>query len=286
MKYKNYFIFIITIIIIFIFINYLFLYKDKLLKNPHKYSLNEHGFALYKNILDDNEINLIKKLSNDTNYKKIKEIILNNKKIILLKNQTTNKDYIFQDYIYIIKKSSVHTCHRDNNGQFFNKNQKYPSYTMLIYLEDMDKCLGVIPKSHINYYYNSINIFDNVQNIVCNKGDVIIFNANLIHVGTMNKNDDNLRIQLKITHKDDIKNLIYFQNYNKILNEDNKLPKLLRKAQKKITCTFPIMSNLAQKDIIKSSRGSDNGDKISYSQKIYSYLVSGNKNFYDLPNAF
>jgi len=286
MKYKNYFIIIIFAIIIIILVNYLFLYKDKLLKNAHQYSLQKDGFCLYKNILDNYQINLLKKLSYDNNYKKIKEIILNNKKIIMLKDKVINKDYIFQDYIYIIKKSSIHTCHRDNNGDFFNKNQKYPSYTMIIYLEDMEKCLGVIPKSHINYYSNSINIFDNLQNIICNKSDIIIFNANLIHVGTMNKKDDNLRIQLKITHKDDIINIPYFQNYNKILNQHNKIPKSIRKAQKRITCAFPILSNFTQKNIIKSSRGSDNGANISLSQKIYSYLISGNSNFYDLPNAF
>lgn len=286
MKYKNYVIIIIFAIIIIILVNYLFLYKDKLLKNAHQYSLQKDGFCLYKNILDNYQINLLKKLSYDNNYKKIKEIILNNKKIIMLKDKVIHKDYIFQDYIYIIKKSSIHTCHRDNNGDFFNKNQKYPSYTMLIYLEDMEKCLGVIPKSHINYYSNSINIFDNLQNIICNKSDIIIFNANLIHVGTMNKKDDNLRIQLKITHKDDIINIPYFQNYNKILNQDNKIPKSIRKAQKRLTCAFPILSNFTQKNIIKSSRGSDNGANISLSQKIYSYLISGNSNFYDLPNAF
>ena len=64
------------------------------------------------------------------------------------------------DYIWMIMKSNVHICDRDNNGLFFNKNQKYDSYTILFYLEDMDSCLDVIPKSHLSKYKNLINLTD------------------------------------------------------------------------------------------------------------------------------
>jgi hypothetical protein len=195
-------------------------------------------------------------------------------------------DYVFQDYIWIIKKSSVHTCHRDNNGDFFNEGQKHPSYTLLIYLEDMDKCLGVIPESHKDkdsYFFNFTN---SVMNVLCNKGDAILFNANLIHVGTINDKDDNLRIQLKVTHKDDVERIMYYQNFNKILNKDNILPRYLRKAQKNLSCMFPGISNLTQSENIRSSRGSDNGIDIGISQQLFSYLFYGSADFYDLPNAF
>jgi len=229
-------------------------------------------------------------------YKKIKDTLLNNQELIALKNATTNDQYVFQDYIWIIEKSSVHTCHRDNNGDFFNENQKHPSYTALVYLEDMGKCLGVMTESHKDLYANSVNFTDTVKNILCNKGDVIIFNANLIHVGTINtskdsKNnwntkDDNLRIQLKITHKDDIQNIMYYEDFNKVLNQDNTLPLSLRLAQKRLSCMFPILSNLTQQENIRTARGSDNGIEVGIPQQIFSYFFYGNKDFYNLPNAF
>ena len=62
---------------------------------------------------------------------------MNNKKINKLIKKYTNNEYIFQDYVFIIKRSSIHTCHRDSNGDFFNADQKYPSYTILFFLEDI-----------------------------------------------------------------------------------------------------------------------------------------------------
>jgi hypothetical protein len=181
----------------------------------------------------------------------------------------------------------VHTCHRDNNGDFFNQGQKYPSYTMLTYLEDMDECLGVIPGSHKVKNSFGINLTDKIRNLKCNKGDIIIFNANLIHVGILNPDkEDNLRIQMKISHKEDIDVLKYYENYNKVLNKSNNVPHLAKHIQKNFSCMFPILSDLTQKDNINSARGSDNGAEISLAQKIFSYFFYSDSKFYDLPNAF
>jgi hypothetical protein len=292
MKQKYYIIWVLVSVLILIFcVNYFILYKDQTIKNGHIYNLERDGFCLYKNILNDSEINTLKTLCIQKQYKKTKETILTNQKLTALKNTATNDQYVFQDYIWIIQKSSVHTCHRDNNGDFFNKNQKHPSYTVLVYLEDMEKCLGVMPGSHKDFYANSININDTVKNILCNKGDVIIFNANLIHVGTMNtkngkSSDDNLRIQLKLTHKDDIQHISYYQNFNKVLNQDNTLPWELKRTQKRISCMFPGLSNLTQQENIRTARGSDNGVDIGLPQQMFSYIFYGKKDFYNLPNAF
>ena len=146
----------------------------------------------------------------------------------------------------------------------------------------MDKCLGVIPKSHKSLDNNKFNLFDQVDNIVCNKGDIILFNANLIHVGVISDND-HLRIQMKLTHPDDIETLSYYQNFNKI---ENKVPHFIKKIQKNFTCSIPVISDLSQQVNIQSARGSDNGVKIPFLQKAFSYLFYGNTKFYDLPNAF
>ena len=99
-------------------VNYFILYKERTIANGHKYSLNRDGFCLYKNVLNNGEIAILKQLCIDKNYKTAKELVLHNSKLIDLKNRICGEDYVFQDYIWIIQKSTVHTCHRDNNGDF------------------------------------------------------------------------------------------------------------------------------------------------------------------------
>jgi ectoine hydroxylase-related dioxygenase (phytanoyl-CoA dioxygenase family) len=251
-----------------------------------KYHLKHDGCCIIKNVLHENDIEKLRKLCVDGDYKAVKKNILNHSSIQKRIHSILNKNYMFQDYIWIIQKSAVHTCHRDNNGDFFNKGQKYPSYTMLLYLEDMEKCLGVIPKSHTNKYSYIVNFNNSVEHLLCEKGDIILFNANLIHVGALNKRHDNIRVQMKLTHKDDVPVLSYYQNFNKVLNKDNTMPDSVLSFQKNISCMFPYISNLTQGENIKSARGTDNGAKVGLGQKIFSYLFYGNSNFYDLPNAF
>lgn len=294
------FLFLLTITLTITLLFIASIMKDNKSLPNQNYELHTHGFCIIKNVLKEEEIENIKKHCVNNNYSHVKQYLLNNKD---LQNKVFNKingemdnsrnkvsiskdDYVFQDYIWIIKKSSVHTCHRDNNGDFFNKGQKYPSYTMLLFIEDMDKCLGVIPSSHKNVNSYNINFHNSVMNLLCNKGDIILFNANLIHVGALNEKPDNLRIQMKITHKDDIELLSYYEDYNKVLDKNNELPFYLKKIQKNISCMFPGISNLTQSENIKSSRGTDNGANIGLFQKAFSYLFYGNSNFYDLPNAF
>jgi hypothetical protein len=287
MKKTNYYIIIIiTILLLLFFINYFFLYSDIIEENTLQYNLPTHGFQIYPSVFSQHYVNHLKKCCEKEEYKNTKQDLITNKGLLKLIHNELNDAYTFQDYIWIIKKSVVHTCHRDNNGDFFNDNQKYPSYTMLIYLEDMEKCLGVIPTSHKDMNSYAFNITDKVINLPCKPGDVILFNANLIHVGCINKKDDNLRIQLKVTHREDIPHIQYYQNFNKILNKDNHLPGFLRKAQRKITCTIPALSDATQGENIRTARGSSNGIDIGLAQQMFSYLFYGNSSFYDLPNAF
>ena len=277
---------IIVLIIILLIVIKIFFYSDIIEENGEKYNLHTDGIQLYKNVFNNSEIVELIDKCNKENYVDVKMTLLKHPKLLNLIYNSTSNQYIFQDYIWIIKKSVVHTCHRDNNGDFFNEKQQYPSYTMLIYLEDMEKCLGILPNSHTDLNSYNINLFQNVVNIPCKKGDVILFNANLIHVGCINKKYDNLRIQMKVSHKDDIDKLQYYQNFNKILNKDNNLPVFLRKGQLQFSCMFPILSNLTQNENIRTARGSDNGVEVGLQQKTFSSLFYGNPDFYDLPNAF
>ena len=283
-----YYIYILTfVVIILLFIFRIFLLNDTVEHNTVKYKLENQGFQVFKKIIDSTQIQEFTAYCKNKNYKELKAKIMQEKTINKLIQNQFDSDYQLQDYIWIIEKSLLHTCHRDNNGDFFNAGQKNPSYTMLIYLEDMEKCLGVIPYSHTNKQSNRTNIlFDEVINLKCNAGDIIVFNANLIHVGCINKKDDNLRIQLKVSHKDDLDILHYYQDFNKVLNKDNPIPETLRKAQRNLSCMFPIVSDLTQGEIIRTVRGSDNGIDVGGGQQWFSYMFYGNKDFYDLPNAF
>jgi len=286
MKTRTY-IFIALIIIILIHIIQYFVYYADIIDDPQKYNLLEHGICIHKKIFTEHEVAELVRHCDKDDYKTAKTALLQHPKLLKCMYDSTSSQYVFQDYIWVIKKSSVHTCHRDNNGDFFNDGQQHPSYTMLVYLEDMDKCLGVIPTSHKERDSYSVNMSDPVINMVCGKGDVIIFNANLIHVGTLNYGkEDHLRIQLKLTNKDDLDKIAYYQNFNKILNDDNTVPLYIRKAQKRITCMFPGLSNLTQNENIRTARGSSDGIDIGLSQRAFSYIFYGNDKFYDLPNAF
>jgi len=292
MKYAAYQrIYVLFFILIFISIfplHFLF-YQDRILSSPSpntKQSLDQDGFCIIPNVLSQADVTILRKLCTDHQYKETKTILLAHPALNKVKDTYTSPEYQFQDYIWIIQQSAVHTCHRDNNGDFFNENQRHPSYTMLVYLEDMEKCLGVIPKSHTSLHANSVNLTDPVENILCRSGDVILFNANLIHVGTMNERDDNLRIQLKVTHRDDIQHIAYYQDFNKVLNTPNTLPRELRTIQKRASCMFPFVSNFTQMENIRTARGSDNGIDIGIPLQIFSYIFYGNADYYNLPNAF
>jgi hypothetical protein len=279
-------IYIILLLIIFIIILKCALQKDKLDLPNKNYDLQKDGFVVIKNVLTNTELKELQNNCYENNYNIAKQSLIHNNYLLNnIRKHIKDNNYEFQDYIWIIKKSSVHTCHRDNNGDFFNKNQKFPSYTLLVYLEDSEKCLGVVPYSHNNMNSYNVNFSNVVNYLPCKKGDAILFNANLIHVGAINKKD-NLRVQMKISHKDDLSVLSYYQNYNKVLDTENNLPFVIKHIQKNVSCMFPFISNLTQSENIRTSRGSNNGVEIGNLQKIFSYFFYGNSNFYDLPNAF
>jgi len=250
--------------------------------------MQNQGFQVFKHVINNETIQEYTRLSKQHDYKELKQKINEDKNIQTLIQSQLGEGYGLQDYIWIIEKSTVHTCHRDNNGDFFNEGQKHPSYTMLVYLEDMEKCLGVIPYTHTSKHLKTMNVFfDEVVNLKCNRGDVILFNANLIHVGCINSDkDDHLRIQLKVSHKDDLETLQYYQNFNKVLNRENTLPKPLRSVQRNLSCMFPGLSDLTQTENIRTARGSDNGINVGVPLQLFSYAFYGNADFYDLPNAF
>jgi hypothetical protein len=221
-------------------------------------NLYVNGIAVIPEFISQNDIQMIKQYIETNDIIKVKKYIISSTMVQEKINRLLGDGYEFNDYIFLIKKSQFHTCHRDYNGDFFNEGQKYPSYTIIIYLENMEKCLDVIPKSHIRKGEYNINATDYTQSILCKAGDAILFNANLVHNGSLNERENNMRIQMKISHKDDQTVLHFYNNYNKILNAENNTPIPFKQIQKHVSCQFPILSEyLKQYDYNKDKEYAD-----------------------------
>lgn len=205
-------------------------------------NLYENGIAVIPNFISNTDIVNIKQYIETNNVVGAKKYIISAPIVQEKINNIIGDEYEFNDYIFLIKKSQFHTCHRDYNGDFFNEGQTHPSYTIIIYLENMEKCLDVIPKSHIKRGDYNINITDYTQSVLCKAGDAILFNANLVHNGSLNEQENNMRIQMKISHRDDQTVLHFYNNYNKILNAENNTPMPFKQIQKHVSCQFPILS--------------------------------------------
>lgn len=249
------------------------------------FKLEKDGVQVYRGAVPPSSVAAWKDLISRKQYREAKTAIHQSSALLEIV-RSISREHVFQDYVWIIEKSAVHTCHRDNNGTFFNEGQKHDSYTMLVYLEEMERCLGVIPKSHVSADAYNWNMTNRVTDIVCKAGDVILFNANLIHVGTITDKDDHLRVQLKVSHKDDLGVLGYYQHFNKVLNKENTHPRIVREVQRHVSCMVPYFSNVTQGENIRTARGTDEGVDVGWRQKMFSYMFYGNKDFYDLPNAF
>jgi hypothetical protein len=184
--------------------------------------------------------------------------------------------YEFHDYIFFIRRSQFHTCHRDYNGDLFNEGI-HPSYTMIVYLTDMDRCLDVIPGSHTSKDDN-LGLTDRTQTVHCLTGDVLLFNANIVHSGSLNDGSFP-RVQLKVSHRDDLEKLDYYQGYHKVLNEESPYSQTNQYFQKHLFCTFPMLSEVfkgydtnkdAAKNTTKGTTQSDADKSVEKEQSLIS----------------
>jgi len=106
-------------------------------------TLEQDGFQTHTQVLSPTEIASLREMDN----KSVKAYIQSHPRVLEI-IESLGPGYEFQDYVFILKKSSIHTCHRDANGDLFNEGQSHPSYTMLVFLEGSDNCLEVAPGSH------------------------------------------------------------------------------------------------------------------------------------------
>jgi len=148
-------------------------------------------------------------------------------------------EYVYNDYMFALLGSQIATCHRDYNGTMFQTQLNRPTYTMLIYLSPMKSCLDVVPGSHETTYRNNY-LIDNSKHIRCSVGDVLVFDSNLIHTGSIiNESEINPRLQMKLCHTSDREKLSFLEDYYKVLN-DTSGNKVAMTVSKHLSCQYPV----------------------------------------------
>ena len=212
--------------------------RNTFITNPRDCNIESNGFQII-NALTPDEVNTIKTLDNNQVHDFIKSSNVHNTVTNII-----GPDYKLMDYTWIIEKASVHTCHRDSNGDIFN-DLSHPSYTLIIYIDEMDRSIDVVDGSHKNF--QPIFLTDPSKSIKCNPGEAILFNSNLLHAGSDNTKPNNLRIQMKFAHVDDIQKFTKITNVHKVMNKKFITPRFIRKLQKHITCQCPMFDMEAQK---------------------------------------
>ena len=134
-------------------------------------------------------------------------------------NYIPNSNYVFLDYKYTIKGTVLPTFHRDvTSGQRYC-GTKYPTYTAIQYDFDGD-FLSVCPNSHVHYPFT----LTCPHNISGTKSTIVLFNADMLHAGMLNK-VGHIRIahQYKIVHKDDLECMNHIQGIQVTKNDTEKI---------------------------------------------------------------
>jgi len=186
--------------------------------------------------LNEFEVQHTLHLIENKKYHELQHVIQNNPRVLQEIARVLGPDYVFQDYVLSIEKSAISTCHRDENGKMFN-GQTHPAYTILFFLEPMHACLDVIRGSHRRRDF--INVSHPLESVPCTPGQAILFDADLIHSGSINEGGgDHRRVQMKLIHKDDVGKIPQFDNYHKLIDASKSTSTWYTKFVRNVSCTF------------------------------------------------
>lgn len=222
--------------------------------------------------LNENEVNHALELIELRKYTELQQMIQNNPEVLREIRRVVGPEYVFQDYMLSLEKSAISTCHRDENGQLFN-GQTHPAYTILFFLEPMDACLDVIGGSHKRRDF--INVSRPLESIPCTPGQAVLFNADLIHSGSMNDRDDNRRVQMKLIHKEDIGKIPQFDDYHKVADASKTNARWYTKFVRDMSCTFTGVADITK-----------NGENMpAFIKTLYRYVAYGGGDRYKLHNV-
>lgn len=232
------------------------------------------GYFIMDNLLSKNEVDLVLSYWDKGDFVFIKQFFLNNQNITSKIHEILPEEYVLIDYTYVIENSSIHTFHRDYTSSKNYNNLKYSSYTMILYLDDSDTGLNIIPGSHKDnsciYFYNRAKKLHFIP------GTAVIFDADILHAGSIVDSEVKRRcIQFKIIHKDDMDKLLSLQNYHVLINRPNNKFILLKEIESMLTRHFPIFMDIFQGHI-KTSFSEDK----TMIQNIVSKIIFSDTDFY------
>lgn len=242
--------------------------------STYQYIISEPGYFIIDNLLSDNQVDLVLSYWDERDFVSIKQFFLNNQNIISKIHEVLPQEYVLIDYTYVIENSSIHTFHRDYTSSKNYNNLKYPSYTMILYLDNSDTGLNIIPGSHRDN--NHIYFYNQAKKLHFTPGTAVIFDADILHAGSIVDNDVKRRcIQFKIIHKDDIHKLPSLQNYHVLINRPNNKSISLKEIESTLTRHFPIFMDIFQEHI-KTSFSEDK----TMIQNIVSKIIFSDTDFY------
>ncbi len=141
--------------------------------------ISEPGYFIMDNLLSNNQVDLVLSYWDNHDFVSIKQFFLNNESITSKIHEILPQEYVLIDYTYIIENSSIHTFHRDYTSSKNYNNLKYPSYTMILYLDNSDTGLNIIPGSHRDN--SSIYIHNQAKKLHFAPGTAVIFDADILH---------------------------------------------------------------------------------------------------------
>lgn len=199
----------------------------------NKTNLEKDGFIIW-------EINIDNELNPQQKKKQIEDFVL----------KRIPKGYMFINYLYYIQGCSLTTFHRDvtSNQQTFNT--KYPTYTAVLYEYDGD-FVSICPNSHKHYPFT----FSLPININGRKNTLIVFNADMVHAGMINKNGNNRKVlQLKIVHKEDKDKLQHLEHTNIIKSNDIKLNSINEMILRKLSYQTLFITNSLFRPLIMEKK--------------------------------
>lgn len=240
----------------------------------YSYIPDDNGYIIIKNLINKEEINMILKKWDKNNYSDIKLFFLNNENIRKKIKDILGEQYILIDYCYLIENSAIHTYHRDYTSSMNYNNLNHPSYTMILYLDNSDTGLNLIPGSHRDNVY--VYLVDRSKKLNFDSGNAILFDADILHAGTASEGNVSRHcIQFKILHKDDINKMPWLNNFHVLINRPNNKSLIMKTIESNLTKHLPIFMDNTQ-DLIKSAFN----EKKTPIQKFFSSLIFSNEDFY------
>lgn len=260
------------IILLILLVVVIFMYTQRTTVRFVSAQRDDAGYEVL-DCLNENEINHAIELIELRKYRELQHMIQNSPEVLRAIERAVGPEYVFQDYVLSLEKSAISTCHRDENGQMFN-GQEHPAYTILFYLEPMEACLDVISGSHLRRDF--INVSHPLESIRCTPGQAILFNADLIHSGSINDaREDNRRVQMKLIHKDDVGKIPQFDDYHKVADASKSNPRWYTKFVRDASCTFTGVADLTK-----------NGENMpEFIKTLYKYIAYGGGDKYKLHNV-